>query len=98
MEAKANKIEIIKPTINKSSSKYIIENNQIIYPISNIKSIGSVVSDTIRRAKEQGPFTDIYDCFSRLYIAGLGKKNFETLIMADVFKEFEYNRSTLINN
>lgn len=98
MEAKANKIEVEKPTISKSDSRYIVEDNKIIYPISNIKSIGTVVSDTIKKAKLQGPFTDIYDCISRLYIEGLGKKNLETLIMADVFKEFNYNRATLIYN
>ena len=98
MEAKANKIDVIKPTINKSSDRYIVEDNAIIYPVSNIKSIGTVVSEIIRKAKEEGPFTDIFDCFSRLYIAGLGKKNFETLIMADVFKEFNYNRATLYYN
>lgn len=98
MEAKANKIEVEKPTISKSDSRYIVEDNKIIYPISNIKSIGTVVSDTIKKAKLQGPFIDIYDCISRLYIEGLGKKNLETLIMADVFKEFNYNRATLIYN
>lgn len=98
MEAKANKIEVEKPTISKSDSRYIVEDNKIIYPISNIKSIGTVVSDTIKKAKLQGPFTDIYDCFSRLYIEGLGKKNLETLIMADVFKEFRLNRATLMYN
>ena len=98
MEAKSNKIEVVKPTINKSEDRYLVEDDKIIYPISNIKSIGSVISETIKKAKSEGPFTDIYDCFSRLYIAGVGKKNFETLIMADVFKEFNYNRATLFNN
>ena len=98
MEAKANKIEVEKPTINKSESRYIVEDNKIIYPISNIKSVGTVVSNTIRKAKEQGPFTDIFDCFSRLYIEGIGKKNFETLIMANVFQEYRLNRATLIYN
>ena len=98
MEAKANNIEVVKPTINKSSSKYIVEDNKIIYPISNIKGIGVVVSDEIENAKKDGPFTDIYDCFSRLYISGIGKKTLEDLIMADVFNEFKHNRATLIYN
>ena len=98
MEAKANKIDVVKPTINESENRYIVKDNKIIYPISNIKSIGTVVCDSIRRAKEQGPFTDIYDCVSRLYIAGVGKKNLETLIYADVFNIYNYNRSTLIYN
>ena len=31
-------------------------------------------------------------------IEGIGKKNFETLIYADVFKNFRINRKTLIEN
>ena len=98
LEAKKNEIEIIKPTINHSESKYKVEDDKIIYPISNIKSIGVVVTDQIKKAKEDGHFADIFDCFSRLYIAGIGKKVFETLIYADVLKEFGYNRRTLIEN
>ena len=98
MEAKANKINIEKPSINNSTSKYIVKDNTIVYPISNIKGIGSVVTEQINKSKVDGEFKDIYDCFSRLYIAGLGKKTFETLIYANVFKEFNYNRATLIYN
>ncbi len=98
MEAKANNIIVEKPTINISESRYIVKNNKIIYPISNIKGIGNVVSEQIENAKEKGSFTDIYDCFSRLYIAGIGKKTIESLIYADVLKEFGYNRATLIFN
>lgn len=98
MEAKANNIEIVKPTISESESRYIVKNNKIIYPISNIKSIGTVVSEQINNAKASGPFADIYDCISRLYLNGVGKKTMETLIIADTFKEFGYNRATLIFN
>lgn len=98
MEAKANNIEIIKPTINESTTRYIVKDNKIIFPLSNIKSIGVVVSNTIKKAQENGTFTDIYDCFSRLLIAGITKKTFEVLIYADVFKEFDYNKATLIYN
>ena len=98
MEAKSNKIDVVKPTINESESKYIVKDNKIIYPISNIKSIGTVICDSINKAKQDGEFIDIYDCFSRLYIAGIGKKTFEVLIFADVFNNFKLNRRTLIEN
>lgn len=98
MEAKANKIIIEKPTINNSGMKYLVKDNTIIFPLSSIKGIGTVVSNQIESVKKDGPFIDIYDCFSRLYIAGIGKKTFETLIYADVFKEYNYNRQTLIYN
>lgn len=98
LEAKANDIEIIKPSINNSEAKYKVEDNKIIYPLSNIKGIGNVVTEQINNAKKEGSFTDIYDCFSKLYISGITKKTFETLIYAEVFKEFNYNRKTLLDN
>ncbi|MBQ2639865.1 MAG: DNA polymerase III subunit alpha [Bacilli bacterium] len=98
MEAKANGIEVEKPNINKSSNRYVVSDNKIIYPVSNIKSIGTVVASAILKARSNGEFVDIYDAFSRLYIAGLGKKNLETLIWADTFSSFGINRATLIYN
>ena len=98
MEAKSNNIEVEKPTIQNSENTYIVKNNKIVFPISNIKGVGSIVSEQISKAKEQGPFQDIYDCISRLYIEGIGKKTLEDLIMADLFKDFNYNRATLIYN
>ena len=98
MEAKANGIEVLKPTINESDSRYIIKDNKLVYPISNIKSIGTVVSEQVKEARKDSKFTDIYDCISRLYLNGVGKKSIETLILADTFKEFGYNRATLIYN
>lgn len=98
MEAKANKIEVLKPTINESKNRYIAKGNKIIYPISNIKSIGTVVTKAIEEAKGDNEFSDIFDCVSRLHIKGIGKKTLEVLIYANVFKEFGYNRATLIYN
>ena len=98
MEARANHLEVVKPSINLSDVRYIVRDGKIIYPISNIKSIGVVVANSILKAREEGAFVSIYDAFSRLYIAGVGKKNLETLIYADVFHEFSYNRATLIYN
>lgn len=98
LEAKANNIKVEKPTLNNCSNRYIVKEDTIYYPISNIKSIGTVVTNQILDAYNNEPFTDIFDAFSRLCIKGVGKKVFETLIIADVFKEFKYNRNTLIYN
>ena len=98
LEARKNKIEIEKPDINLSSDKYIVYNNKIIYPFSNIKQVGGVAAHSILKARGDNNFTDIYDCFSRLIIANTSKKVIETLIYADVFRTFGYNKNTLIKN
>ena len=50
-EAKANGLEIEKPTISASSDEYTVVENKIIYPISNIKGVGVVIADAIKKAK-----------------------------------------------
>ena len=98
MECKANGIKIERPTISNSEKIYKVVDDKIIYPISNIKGVGVVACEAIEKAKANSSFIDIYDCFSRLYIAGITKKTFEDLIMAGVFSEFKYNRATLMYN
>lgn len=97
-EVRKNSIKIDKPDINLSNSKYIINNGVIIYPFSNIKKIGSVASNIILKARGELLFTDIYDAFSRLVINGIQKQVLESLIYADCFRKFSYNKNTLLNN
>lgn len=98
LEAKKEHIRIDKPDINLSSSKYIVHNHTILYPFSNIKRVGSVSSNAILKARGENPFQDIYDCFSRLVICGIQKTILESLIYADCFRCFSYNKNTLIKN
>ena len=71
MEAKSNMIEVEKPSINESGNKYLVKNDKIIYPISNIKSIGTVVTRKIEDAKKSGDFIDIYEYKTFLAINGI---------------------------
>lgn len=98
LEARKNNIEIEKPDINLSSSKYVVHNNKIIYPFSNIKQVGGVAANSILKARGNNNFEDIYDCISRLVTSNTSKKVIETLIYADVFRCFGFNRNTLIKN
>ncbi len=98
LEARKNQLIIEKPDINLSTDKYIVHDGKIIYPFSNIKQVGIVASKAILKARESGKFTDIYDCLSRLLIANTSKKVIESLIYADCFRSFSYNKNTLIKN
>ena len=96
-EAKANKIEVEKPNINLSSDKYVVNNNKIIYPFSNLKSVGNVSAKQILKARSE-KFVDIYDVFSKLVIEKVNKSTIECLIYGDCFSIFNYNKKTLIEN
>ena len=97
-ELKKTNIKIEKPDINKSTNKYIVEDKKIIFPLSNIKSIGTVIANNIIEERNKSEFKDIYDLFKRLVSIGINKKVLETLIYSDSFRNFSYNRATLIYN
>lgn len=96
LEIKSRDIKIEKPDITISTDRYLTFNNKIYAPFSIINSVGDVATKQIISSREEGPFLDIYDCFSRLIIKGVGKKTLESLILAHAFRTFNYNVKTLI--
>ena len=46
-ECKNENIKILNPNINESTNNYIVTNNGILYPLNNIKNIGSLVASSI---------------------------------------------------
>ena len=52
LEARTNKIEIKNPTISESGNRYLVKDDSIIFPLSNFKSIGIIVSETIEKMKD----------------------------------------------
>lgn len=97
-EAKKYGINILSPDINLSSNKYTIEQLGIRYPITNIKNVGIQTVEYILNKRKESNFTSIYDFISKCYGKNVNKKTIESLIYAGVFKQFGYNRKTLINN
>ena len=97
-EAKKNNIEILKPDINLSERKYVIENSGIRYPLSSIKNVGTQGSEFIINERNNGAYLDIYDFIRRCYRKSVTSKTLESLIYAGVFESFGYNKKTLINN
>ena len=97
-EAKKNNINILLPDINLSERKYTIENNNIRYPLSNIKNVGIQGSEFIIKERGKGLYIDIYDFIRRCYGKSVTSKTLESLIYAGVFNSFGYNKKTLIEN
>lgn len=98
LEIRSKNIKIEKPDITISTNRYIVKDNTIYLPFSLINSVGVVASKQILEARENTEFTDIFDCFSRLIIAGVTKKTIESLIYIEAFRAFNFNIATLIEN
>lgn len=92
ISAKAHGLSIHKPDVNKSKLSYVIDNNELYYPLTNIKNVGENIAKEIISKQ---PFKDIFDFMSRMNIS---KSLFETLIKADCFSCFNINQKTLDEN
>lgn len=97
-ECKSQNIQILNPNINKSTKNYIVTQKGILYPLSNIKNIGSSVADYIINTRKDDPFIDIYDFIRRTDRKIVTKKVIESLILSGTFDAFKINRKTLINS
>ena len=98
LEARKKNLNILLPDINISGVNYKVEDDKIYYPFTNIKSVGLVATEKILTSRNNKKFIDIYDCFSRLIINGVTKSTLESLIYANAFSSFNYNKNTLIYN
>lgn len=111
-ECKTLGIEILKPEINKSNTKFTVEdvepvqsetgNNisnigKIRFGLGSIKNVGTVpVNSIVKERNENGSYKSFTDFCERIADEAVNKKCVESLIKAGVFDEFEQTRSTLL--
>ncbi len=95
-ECKNLGIEILKPSINESFSKFIVQNGKIRYGMGSIKNVGTAVIDEIVKERdENGRFLSFTDFCERVSKLTVNRKCIESLIKAGCFDEFGKTRSTL---
>jgi DNA polymerase-3 subunit alpha len=96
-ECRRLNIEILKPDINKSYTKFTVDNGKIRFGLGSIKNVGIAAVDSIvKERSEKGPFTSFTDFCERMQNEAVNKKCIESLIKAGVFDEFSQTRSTLV--
>ena len=90
-------VEILKPDINKSFTKFTVEGNKIRFGLGSIKNVGISAVDSITSERSKnGDFVDFGDFCERIYGESVNKKCIESLIKAGAFDIFGKTRSTLI--
>ena len=90
-------VEILKPDINKSFTKFTVEGNKIRFGLGSIKNVGIAAVDSITSERSKnGDFVDFGDFCERIYGESVNKKCIESLIKAGAFDIIGKTRSTLI--
>lgn len=97
-ECKLNKIDVLKPDINKSAYHYQVVSKGIRFSLAAIRNVGVIACREILKIRDEGLFNDFFDFVSRTYGRAVNRKTIESLIDADCFKDFGYNHQTLYHN
>ncbi len=96
-ECKRLHIDILKPDINKSFTKFTVDNGKIRFGLGSIKNVGIQAVDAIVAERQKnGEYLSFTDFCERVQEEAVNKKCIESLIKAGAFDNFEQTRSTLI--
>ena len=96
-ECKRLKIDILKPDINKSYTKFTVDNGKIRFGLGSVKNVGiAAVNAIVKEREENGTYESFTDFCERMKNETVNKKCIESLIRAGAFDEFEQTRATLL--
>ena len=98
-ECKRLNIQILKPDINKSYTKFTVDGDKIRFGLGSIKNVGtSAVDEIVAERDRNGQFKDFTDFCERIQETNVNKKCTESLIKAGAFDEFNETRRTLMES
>lgn len=99
-ECKDLNIQILKPDINKSRTKFTIdEDGKIRFGLGSIKNVGiQAVNDIVEEREKHGTFKSFTDFCERIQNYSVNKKCVESLIKAGAFDGFNETRKTLMES
>ena len=96
-ECKRLGIEILKPDINKSFTKFTVQDGKIRFGLGSIKNVGvSAIETVIEERRKKGEFISFTDFCERIQSGTVNKKCIECLIKAGCFDEMNQTRATLL--
>ena len=96
-ECSALKIDVLKPDINKSFSKFSVEGHNIRFGLAAVKNVGvNIINNIINERELNGEFLDFNDLVKRLDSKDTNKRVIESLIKCGAFDEISENRASLM--
>ncbi len=91
-------IKILPPDINKSTSAFVPDGNNIRFSLSAVKSVGvSIIDDIAKERTDNGEFTSFTNFCNRMASGKLNKRGLEALIRSGAFDAMGLHRSSLLD-
>jgi DNA polymerase III subunit alpha len=96
-EAREMGLEVLAPDVNESGWRFtVVADKRIRFGLGAIRNVGRGAIDSMLEAREDGPFTSLYDLCSRVDLRLCNKRVFEALIAAGACDGLGGHRAQLI--
>ncbi len=80
-ECRNIKLNLLPPDVNQGELQFAVDSdNNIIYGLGAIKGLGEGPIESILNAREEGPFTDLFDFCARVDLRKVNKRALEALV------------------
>ncbi|WP_269929896.1 DNA polymerase III subunit alpha [Aminobacter sp. HY435] len=89
-------IEVVPPSVMTSFRDFEVGEKKIFYSLAAIKGVGEAAVQHIVAKRTEKPFASLADFCERIDPKIVGKRVFESLIMAGAFDCFGYERASLM--
>lgn len=98
-DAKYFKIKVLAPNINQSVANFVAKDKKVFYGLAGIKNVGVGAVDLIVKARQEKPFSSLFDFCARVDPKAVNKRSLEALICAGAFDSLQNgNRASMFNN
>jgi len=95
-ELRKQGFHVHKPSINRSTYRYEVVEDGILFSLGAIKGVGIQALREIMNARKEKPFEDLFDFCLRVSLRVVNRKTLEHLIHAGCFDEFGKDRAVLL--
>jgi DNA polymerase-3 subunit alpha len=95
-EAQRLGIEIVPPSVNRSSVEFTVRDGKIHYALCAVKGVGRQVAEHVAEMRGDTLFADLADFAVRVDPRMVSKRTLETLVCAGAFDEFSPMREQIM--
>ncbi|MFC3752855.1 DNA polymerase III subunit alpha [Aquamicrobium ahrensii] len=89
-------IDVVPPSVLTSYGDFEVAENRIFYSLAALKGVGEAAVDHIVEKRKEGQFRNLADFCERIDPKIVGKRVFESLIMAGAFDCFGHERAAMM--
>ncbi|HJQ22140.1 MAG TPA: DNA polymerase III subunit alpha [Gemmatimonadaceae bacterium] len=93
-EARELGLEVLAPDVNESGYKFtVVGDKRLRFGLGAIRNVGHSAIDSILKAREERPFTDLFDLCERVDLRLCNKRVFEALIASGALDSMGVERA-----